>query len=74
MGKSSPNRWGWEWGGQVGRGKKKGKVSVCIIAAVVNHDITPFLMLRPPHLTTLRLPPRLHGLRIPHPPRRGWGL
>jgi hypothetical protein len=57
-----------------GEGRRKEKVSVRIIAAVVNHDITPFLMLRPPCLTTLRLPLRLHGPRIPRPLGRGWGL
>jgi hypothetical protein len=54
-----------------GEGKKKGKVSVRIIAAVRDHDITPFLTLRPPRLMTPRLPLRLHGLRTPRPPRRG---
>jgi hypothetical protein len=59
-----------EWGGQVGKGKE-GKISVHIIVAVVNHDITPFLTLRLPCLMTPRLPLRLHGLHTLHPPR--WG-
>jgi hypothetical protein len=68
---NSPDRWVGEWGGQVGKVRRKGKVSVRIIAAVRDHDITPFLTLRPPRLMTPRLPLRLHGLRTPRPPRRG---
>jgi hypothetical protein len=54
-----------------GEGKKRREVCVRIIAAVRDHDITPFLTLRPPRLKTLRLPLRLRGLCIPRLPRRG---
>jgi hypothetical protein len=36
--KSSLNGWMDKWGGQVGGGVKKRKISVRIIVAVVNHD------------------------------------
>jgi hypothetical protein len=60
-GDGSPSGWVGKWGvGKWGRVKKKSKRPY--LSRGDNHDMTPFLMLRLPRLTILRLPLHLHGL------------